>query len=110
MTDNLKDLLTLAAKACGMEIGYGDGQYFFSEHGPFGSGMYGKHGKTEMLRWHPHRDVGEAARVLLKLQLSLGYVDGQPCVSGVLKSGMTAEESFCLAVVHAAAQIGKGMT
>ena len=53
--------------------------------------------------WRPHTDVGDAARLMLKLKLRVEYVDDQPCIDGVLQHGMNAEESFCRAVVRAAA-------
>jgi hypothetical protein len=53
--------------------------------------------------WNPLADKGDAVSLLLKLKLRVDYVDGQPCIDGVLQSGMTAEESFCRAVTCAAA-------
>lgn len=53
--------------------------------------------------WNPLRNVEHAARLLLALKMRVDYVGDQPCIDGVLQSGMTAEESFCRAVVRAAA-------
>ena len=53
--------------------------------------------------WTPHTDLGQAASLLLALRLRVEYVGDQPCIDGVLAHGMTVEESFCRAVVRAAA-------
>lgn len=70
---------------------------------PFGMAI--DSGGTIPLPWRPDSDVGDAARLMLKLKLRLDYVDDQPCIDGVLQHGMNAEEAFCRAVVRAAAEM-----
>lgn len=100
MTD--RELLELAAKAAGMKV--------HARHqagrDACGAGDVGLWISNETTCWNPLLDVGDATRLLLALKLRVDYVDDQPCIEGVLQSGMTAEESFCRAVVRAAAAMG----
>lgn len=58
-------------------------------------------------KWDPLNSVGDAASLLLALRLRVDYVGDQPCIEGVLQSGMTAEQAFCRAVVRAAAAMAR---
>ena len=64
MTD--RELLEAAAKAAGLPLGYGDGEYFWCQHGPFGESMYGRRGHAP-LNWNPLADDGDALRLAVKL-------------------------------------------
>lgn len=88
---NLREQLEAAAKAAQ------NGAQWYN-----GLGMCIDDGGTVPILWRPHSDVGDAAKLLLKLKLRVDYVDDQPCIDGVLQSGMSAEEAFCRAVVRAA--------
>ena len=60
--------------------------------------------------WNPLTRIEDATSLLLLLKLRVDYVGDQPCIDGVLQHGMTAEESFCRAVVRAAAATLKEKT
>lgn len=95
MTDD-RTLLEAAARAAGIaHIGYttGRGLHLGVEGDP----------DSESGWWNPLQDVAQATRLLLALRLRVEYVGDQPCIEGVMKSGFTAEESFCRAVTYAAA-------
>lgn len=97
MTD--RELLEAAARAAGLSCTvWSEFEQAFWQPDEFDEGC----GEW----WNPLMDVGNAASLLLKLKMRVDYVGDQPCVEGVLCSGMTAEESFCRAVVRAAASIG----
>lgn len=114
-----RELLELAAKAFGLPLGYGDGQYFYCEHGPFGAGMYGRQGNAP-LNWNPLTDDGEALRLAVKLKMRIG-IDAIPIGSVVVVSddkfrpdtheriGSDATHATRRAIVRAAAEIGKAM-
>lgn len=87
-----RELLELAAKAAGYKVAWEGG----SVTGWMAGGTW----------WNPLTDDGDALRLLLALKLRLDYLGDQPCIEGVLASGMTVEESARRAIVRAAA--GKG--
>lgn len=96
-----RELLELAAKAAGYRrTRYADNG-FFQVHG------WHEGYESDWEYWNPLTDVGDATRLLLALKLRVDYVGDQPAIDGVLVSGMSAEESFCRAVVRAAAAMAK---
>lgn len=67
---NDRELLEAAAKAAGIPLGYGEGEYFFCEHGPFGASMYGKKGGAQ-LNWNPLNSDADALRLAVKLKFDI---------------------------------------
>lgn len=110
-----RELLELAAKAAGYDVRWVetyDALLRGSQPRPYLVPDWPKNRRkrvTDWKLWMPNFDVGDATRLLLALKLRVDYVGDQPCIEGVLQSGMTAEESFCRAVVRAAAAIEKEM-
>lgn len=109
-----RELLELAAKAAGLPLGYGEGEYFYCEHGPFGASMYGKQGNAP-LNWNPLADDGDALRLAVMLHINLEF--GPSHVYAEIqnaKAFYADEESDGLlsnatryVIVQAAAELGK---
>jgi hypothetical protein len=71
MTENIKELLELAARACGIEV---------PEDGPWGgvSEVWGVHefngdGSNFTRRWSPHLDDGDGARMEAELVIKFDW-------------------------------------
>lgn len=111
MTPDIKELLTLAAKACGYEV---------SHFSPESGGYLLLHGEQDI--WAPHLDDGDGARMEAKLQLGPNWY--RPNFVRITRAGVPIGSSaVCFAdhngdeqaarrwaSLRAAAQIGKGMT
>ena len=96
-----RELLEAAAKAAGYK------RTRFHENGLFQVHLWHEGYPADWEYWNPLIDIGDAARLLLALKMRVDYVGDQPCIDGVLQSGMTAEESFCRATVRAAAALAR---
>jgi len=108
---NDRELLELAAKAYGLPLGYGDGEYFYCEHGPFGPAMYGKRGYAP-LQWNPLTDDGDALRLAVKLGIRIANMNGRACAFIGLRESWEPEvddpyAATRRAIVRAAAEIGR---
>lgn len=115
MTD--RELLELAAKACGFGAPKTGGTIWDGSEYPRKSGKHGAlwnfvgYSDTAEL-WNPLTDDGDALRLAVKLRISPMY--GTPCVAvGAFSMGASEEAdpyaATRRAITRAAAEIGKGM-
>ena len=74
MTDNLREMLELAAKACGLpltENGVRDlGKYEYLFAGDLEWGLYANNANGTQRRWNPYLDDGDSARLRSALMMS----------------------------------------
>lgn len=121
-----RELLELAAKAAGIEVRFvstisGDYRHNLGElpytHKPHQRADELKRFSDWSIQWNPLKDYGDALRLAVKLHISLEFwerptadIAGRALFGGncVVFIG-TTEDSVCLAIVRAAAEIGKAM-
>lgn len=114
MTTEELELLELAAKAAGIEVRRGDGwqsdMLFRRFRNPFGI--------VTGVQWNPRDDDGDAFRLAVALRMEVGsWKSGAAAVvsidgfADVIEAhyGEDPERAARLAIVRAAAEIGKGM-
>jgi hypothetical protein len=70
MTD--RELLELAAKAAGIDFGFGKDQWFWSDHGRHGAGIY-EAGRHSFGYWNPLTNDGDALRLAVKLKIGIRF-------------------------------------
>lgn len=99
MTD--RELLELSAKAAGIELWHED---------VFTKGMTRKVSKNGILRWNPMTDDGDALQLAAKLAMCVDFMDGR-VIAGELSEVVIdfEDEDYRLAIVRAAAEIGRVM-
>jgi hypothetical protein len=109
---NDRELLEFAAKAAGMSmVKAQESLWFYSEAGTYGEGFYRIEENCYEF-WNPLTDDGDALRLAVKLELSI-----QPDSDLVMVGDMYCEweyfedrgEATRIAIVRAAAEIGKAM-
>lgn len=91
------ELAALAAGTAGIEVEQAN------------HGRWRVHNGKIFVTWDPLNSNYDAFALMVKLKLRMDYVGDQPCIDGILASGMTAEESSRKAIVRAAAMIGQRM-
>lgn len=107
MTENIKELLELAAKACG-----------YAEYGWMGPSFI--HIKNnQFVEWNPHIDDGDCFRMETELGISVRWyaeyvvadVSGQPILASEEFSAHNGNENAarCMASLRVAAEIGRRM-
>lgn len=103
-TDSDRDLLEKAAKAAGIPAVWNEACAAMVMPDPEKT-LTRRSG--DRVLWAPLTDLADAASLAFRLRLPVDYVGDQPMVNGILCSGMSAEESFCKAVVRAAASMAQ---
>lgn len=114
MTD--KELLELAAKAAGIEVVWLESSYY----GPTMARVEVKNGEGEITEpWNPLEDDGDALRLAVKLELTIGkpfehkialvWLDDITSFAGSSEKEGGIYAATRRAIVRAAAEIGKGM-
>lgn len=110
MNDELKVLLTLAAKACGHEI------YGFCV-GPNDTIHYADIGPDNVIKWAPHLDNATNRKLEVDLGICVEFAGnyvaayaGSRCAPQFTERlDKNAEQAVCMAVLRAAAEIGRNI-
>lgn len=98
-----RELLELAARAYGIAASYIPGVGM----------VYADHETGEIVTWNPREDIGDAFRLAVKLKINLVFTNYAVIAGDRLQAtpyNINAPcGTTCLAIVRAAAEIGKAM-
>jgi len=108
-----REMIELAARAYGMRIGDKDAEWFYSEHGTKGAGLYAAWVRGGGF-WNPRKNGDDALRLAIALGLTVDC--SRPSAGAPFKLHHFECEGFtdpyaatCFVITRAAAEIGRAM-